>query len=674
VTDRALAELSINTLRTLAMDAVQKANSGHPGLPMGAAPMAYVLWARHLRFDPGDPTWPDRDRFVLSAGHGSMLLYGLLHVFGGQLSLDDLKAFRQWESRTPGHPERFLTPGVEATTGPLGQGSANAVGMAIAERMLASRFNRPGHTVVDHRTFALVSDGDLMEGVSAEAASMAGHLGLGKLIYLYDANEVTLDGPASLTFTGEDVLARYAAYGWHVSRVEDGNRDLDALDAAIKGAIAETARPSIILVRTTIGYGSPNKSGTSEAHGAPLGAEEVALAKRQLGWTSEQPFFVPDEVRAHAAEVGERGRAAHESWRRALAAYAEQHPDQAREWQRVLAGQLPDGWDHDLPAFEPGKKVATRVAGGMVQNAIAKRVPELVGGDADLGGSTRTVLSGAGSFDATSGAGRNLHFGVREHAMGSICNGLDYHGGVRPFASTFFCFSDYMRPAVRLAALNHQPIIFVWTHDSIGLGEDGPTHQPVEHLMALRAMPNLFVVRPGDATETVEAWRLAMERREGPTALVLSRQNLPVLDRTAVAPAAGVHRGGYVLRDVESGAPDVILIGSGSELSVALAAHDQLSAASVRARVVSLPCWEAFAAQPQSYRDQVLPPAIRARVSVEAGVTLGWRTWVGDLGESVGVDRFGASAPAEVLMDKYGITPAAVVSAARRSLERARTA
>jgi transketolase len=672
VTDRALAELSINTLRTLAMDAVQKANSGHPGLPMGAAPMAYVLWARHLRFDPGDATWPDRDRFVLSAGHGSMLLYGLLHVFGGQLSLDDLKAFRQWDSRTPGHPERFLTPGVEATTGPLGQGSANAVGMAIAERMLASRFNRPGHTVVDHRTFALVSDGDLMEGVSAEAASMAGHLGLGKLIYLYDANEVTLDGPASLTFTGEDVLARYAAYGWHVTRVEDGNRDLDALDAAITGAIAETARPSIILVRTTIGYGSPNKSGTSEAHGAPLGAEEVALAKRQLGWTSEQPFHVPDEVRAHAAEVGGRGRAAHEAWRRALAAYGEKHPDLAREWQRVLAGQLPDGWDQDVPSFEAGKKVATRVAGGMVQNAIARRVPELVGGDADLGGSTRTVLSGAGSFAAASGAGRNLHFGVREHAMGSICNGIDYHGGLRPFASTFFCFSDYMRPAVRLAALNHQPIIFVWTHDSIGLGEDGPTHQPVEHLMALRAMPNLFVVRPGDATETVEAWRLAMERREGPTALVLSRQNLPVLDRAAVAPAAGVRLGGYVLRDAEGGAPDVILIASGSELSVALAARDQLAAASVRTRVVSLPCWEAFAAQPQSYRDQVLPPPVRARVSVEAGVTLGWHTWIGDLGEPIGVDRFGASAPAEVLMDKYGITPDAVVSAAHRSIERAR--
>jgi transketolase len=674
VTDRALAELSINTLRTLAMDAVQKASSGHPGLPMGAAPMAYVLWARHLRFDPRDATWPDRDRFVLSAGHGSMLLYGLLHVLGGQLSLDDLKAFRQWDSRTPGHPERFLTPGVEATTGPLGQGSANAVGMAIAERMLASRFNRAGHTVVDHRTFALVSDGDLMEGVSAEAASMAGHLGLGKLIYLYDANEVTLDGPASLTFTGEDVLARYAAYGWHVARVEDGNRDLDGLDAAIKGAIAEAARPSIILVRTTIGYGSPNKAGSSEAHGSPLGAEEVALAKRSLGWTSEQPFHVPDEVRAHAAEVGERGRSAHEAWRRSLAAYAEEHPDLAREWERVLAGQLPDGWDQDLPSFEAGKKVATRVAAGMVQNAIAKRVPELVGGDADLGGSTRTVLSGAGSFDATSGAGRNLHFGVREHAMGSICNGLDYHGGVRPFAATFFCFSDYMRPAVRLAALNHQPIIFVWTHDSIGLGEDGPTHQPVEHLMALRAMPNLFVVRPGDAGETVEAWRLAMERREGPTALVLSRQNLPVLDRAVVTAATGVRLGGYVLCDAEGGPPDVILIASGSELSVALAAQDQLAATSVRARVVSLPCWEAFAAQPQEYRDQVLPPPVRARVSVEAGVTLGWHTWIGDLGEPVGVDRFGASAPAEVLMEKYGITPATVVAAARRSIERARTA
>ncbi len=673
MTDRALAELSINTLRTLAMDAVQKANSGHPGLPMGAAPMAHVLWTRHLRFDPRDPRWPDRDRFILSAGHGSMLLYGLLHLYAGQLSLDDLMAFRQWESRTPGHPERYLTPGVEATTGPLGQGAANAVGMAMAERMLANRFNRPGHTIIDHRTFALVSDGDLMEGVSAEAASLAGHLGLGKLVYLYDANEVTLDGPASLTFTGEDVLARYEAYGWHVSRVDDGNRDLDAIDGAIADAVAETERPSLILVRTTIGYGSPHKAGTSEAHGSPLGSEEVALSKRALGWSAEQQFHVPAEVRAHAAEVGERGHAVREAWDRAMAAYAGDHPDLAREWERVLAGKLPEGWDADLPRFAAGEKVTTRAAGGKVQNAIATRVPELVGGDADLGGSTKTVITGGGSFDPRTGAGRNIHFGVREHAMGSICNGLDYHGGVRPFAATFFCFSDYMRPPVRIASLNGQPIIYVWTHDSIGLGEDGPTHQPVEHLMALRAMPNLFVVRPGDANETVEAWRLAMERRDGPTALVLSRQNLLVLDRAQVAAASGLQRGGYVLSDAGgAGAPDVIVIASGSEVEVAMAAQQQLVGQGARARVVSLPCWEVFAAQPADYRDAVLPPAVRARVSVEAGVTLGWRTWIGDLGEAVGIDRYGASAPVEVLMEKYGITAGAVVAAARRSIERVR--
>ncbi len=669
MTDRALAELSINTLRTLSMDAVQKANSGHPGLPMGAAPMAYVLWTRHLRFDSRDHAWPDRDRFVLSAGHGSMLLYALLHLYGGTLSIDDLAAFRQWESRTPGHPERFMTPGVEATTGPLGQGAANAVGMAIAERWLANRFNRPGHTIVDHRTFALVSDGDLMEGVSAEAASLAGHLRLGKLIYLYDANDVTLDGPTSLSFTGEDVLARYAAYGWHVQRVEDGNHDLEGIDRAIAAAVADTGRPSIILVRTTIGFGSPNKAGTSEAHGSPLGADEVALSKRALGWTAEQAFHVPPEVRAHADEIGRAGSARRREWDGALEAYAAAHPDLAAEWRRCLAGQLPDGWDADLPSFAAGEKVATRVAAGKAQTAIARRVPELLGGDADLSGSTRTFIGGEGSFDGQSGAGRNIHFGVREHAMGSICNGLDYHGGVRPFAATLFCFSDYMRPPVRLAALNKQPIIYVWTHDSIGLGEDGPTHQPVEHLMALRAMPGLHVVRPGDAVESVEAWRLAMERRDGPTALVLSRQNLPVWDRAVVAQASGLRRGGYVLRDAV-GEPEVILIATGSEVSVAMAAQDELARGGVRARLVSMPCWEAFAAQPADYRAEVLPPSVRARVSVEAGVTLGWSTWIGDLGEAVGVDRYGASAPAEVLMKEYGITAAAVVAAARRSLAR----
>jgi transketolase len=668
VTDRAIADLSINTLRTLAMDAVQKANSGHPGLPMGAAPMAYVLWARHLRHDPHDPSWLDRDRFVLSAGHGSMLVYSLLHLFGYPMSIEDLAAFRQWESKTPGHPECFMTPGVEATTGPLGQGSANAVGMAIAERFLAHRFNRPGHTVVDHSTWALVSDGDLMEGVAAEAGSLAGHLRLGKLCYLYDANDVTLDGPASLSFS-EDVCARYAAYGWHVQRVEDGDRDLDGIDRAIRAARAESGRPSLIYLHTTIGFGSPKKAGSSEAHGAPLGVDEVAATKRALGWDPAHHFHVPDQVRAHIGAAVERARRERGSWDQAMAAYRAEHPDPARELERWMAGELPEGWDRDLPRFAAGESVATRTAGGKAQAAIAKQVANLIGGDADLGSSTKTIIAGAGSFDGQTGAGRNIHFGVREHAMGSICNGLDYHGGVRPFAATFFCFSDYMRPAVRLAALNKQPVIYLWTHDSIGLGEDGPTHQPVEHLMALRAMPHLWVVRPADANETVAAWRLAVARREGPTALVLTRQNLPVLDP---ARAPQLERGAYVLAGDER--PDVILIATGSEVSVALAARAELAAGGVACRVVSMPCWEAFVAQPAGYRDQVLPPDVRARVSVEAGVTFGWREWIGVEGEAVGVDRFGASAPAEVLMEKYGITPGNVVAAARRTLARVRRA
>jgi transketolase len=672
VTDHAIAELSINTLRTLAMDAVQKANSGHPGLPMGAAPMAYVLWARHLRQDARDPAWPDRDRFVLSAGHGSMLLYGLLHLFGYEVSLDDLAAFRQWNSNTPGHPECFMTSGVEATTGPLGQGAANAVGMAIAERFLAERFNRPGHTVIDHRTYALVSDGDLMEGVSAEAASLAGHLGLGKLCYLYDANDVTLDGPTSLAFTGEDVCARFAAYGWQVLRVEDGDGDLDGIDRAIAQANAEDSGPTLIHIHTTIGFGSPNKAGLSDAHGAPLGADEVAATKRALGWDPDSVLTVPAEVRAHIQQLSERTRGARTSWDRAMSAYRAEHPELARELLRCQAGELPEGWDEDLPRFSAGEKVATRSAAGKAQNAIAKRVPELIGGDADLGSSTKTLLSGAGSFHGRTGTGRNIHFGVREHAMGSICNGLDYHGGVRPFAATFFCFSDYMRPAVRIAALNRQPIIYIWTHDSIALGEDGPTHQPVEHLMSLRAMPNLAVVRPADANEAVEAWRFAMTRKCGPTALILSRQNLPVFDREALGPAAGLHCGAYVLSEAPGADPEVLLVASGSEVSIALAAQRQLASVDIAARVVSMPCWEAFDDQAEEYRHQILPPAVRARVSIEAGVTFGWHRFVGDAGEAIGVDTFGGSAPGEVLMDKYGLTPDAVVAAARKSLARSR--
>jgi transketolase len=649
-----ISTLAINTIRTLSIDAVQKANSGHPGLPLGCAPMAYVLWHRHLKHDPRSPQWFDRDRFVLSAGHGSMLLYSLLHLTGYDVSLRDLEQFRQWGSKTPGHPEWHHTPGVEATTGPLGQGFANAVGMAIAERYLAKLFNRPGHDIIDHYIYALVSDGDVMEGVACEAASIAGHLKLGKLIFLYDANQITLDGPLSLSMS-EDVGARFASYGWHVQHVENGDHDLGAVDGAIQGAKITDGRPSIIIVRTTIGYGSPKKAGTSGAHGSPLGDAEVAATKTALGWDPAAKFLVPDAVKAHLGEAIKQGAATHAAWRDKLAAYKAAHPDLANQLELAIRGDLPAGWDSELPEFS-GAALATRIASGKALGALAAKVPWLVGGDADLGGSTKTIVPG-GDFDR-SGAGRNLRFGVREHAMGSIGNGMLYHGGVRPYVSTFFVFSDYMRPAVRLAALNGQPAIFVWTHDSIGLGEDGPTHQPVEHLMALRAVPNLAVFRPADGNETTAGWRIAMTRRTGPTALVLSRQDLP-----NVTPAdASAERGAYVLAE----GTDVILIASGSEVSVALTARDELAKQNISARVVSMPCWELFAEQPAAYRDEVLPPDRRRRVSVEAGVTFGWREHVGDRGASVGVDRYGASAPGEVLMEQLGITPAAVVAAANR--------
>ena len=651
-----LQTLAINTIRTLSIDAIQKASSGHPGLPMGCAPMAYALWQRHLKHDPRAPQWFDRDRFVLSAGHGSMLLYSLLHLTGYDLSLDELKSFRQWGSKTPGHPEWHFTPGVEATTGPLGQGAANAVGMALAERYLARHFNRPGHTIIDHYTYALVSDGDVMEGVACEAASIAGHLGLGKLIYLYDANGITLDGPLSLTMS-EDVGARYAACGWHVQHVENGDRDIGAIDAAIQTARNEHDRPSIIIIRTTIGYGSPKKAGTSSAHGSPLGDAEVAATKQALGWDPAAQFLVPDEVRAHFTEGPRRGAAAHAAWREKLAAYKAAHPDLAAQLELALAGQLPAGWDEDLPSFSAA--TATRSASGKIMNALAAKIPWLVGGDADLGGSTKTIVAG-GDYDRA-GAGRNLRFGIREHAMAAMGNGMLYHGGVRPFVATFFVFSDYMRPSVRLASLNKQPAIFVWTHDSIGLGEDGPTHQPVEHLMALRAMPNLTVFRPADGNETVVGWKLALERTHAPTGLVLSRQDLPAV---TAAGAPGAERGAYVLAD----GSDAILIASGSEVAIALAARDELAKTGISARVVSMPSWELFAEQDASYRDSVLPPERWQRVSVEAGVTFGWRQYVGDRGASIGVDTFGASAPGEVLFEKYGITPAAVVEAVRRVL------
>ncbi len=661
-TPRSVEELCVDTIRTLSIDAVQKANSGHPGLPLGAAPMAYVLWSRHLKHNPRDPHWANRDRFVLSAGHGCMLLYSLLHLTGYDLSLDDLKAFRQWGSRTPGHPETLLTPGVEATTGPLGQGTANAVGMAMAERWLAHRFNRPGHGIVDHRTFAIVGDGDLMEGISSEAGSLAGHLGLGKLTYLYDDNHVTLDGPTAWSFT-EDVLRRYEAYGWQVLRVENGNTDLEAIDAAIRTAVSQEERPTIVAVRTTIGYGSPHKAGTSAAHGSPLGVEEVALTKKALGWQWTEPFFVPEEALVRFRAAVDSGASAQADWDRRFEAYARDYPDLAELWRIERKGALPPGWDAALPSWEPGEALATRVASGKIINAIAGRVPWLLGGDADLSESTKTKIEGAGDFDGRTGSGNNVHYGVREHAMAAIANGMAYHGGVRPFVATFFCFSDYMRPSVRLAALNELPTIFVWTHDSIGLGEDGPTHQPVEHLMSLRAIPHLAVMRPGDANETVECWRAAMEHRSGPVGLVLCRQNVPVLDRSGKRGDAS--RGGYVLAEATGGAPRVILMATGSELQLAVAGREKLEAEAVATRVVSMPCCELFDAQPREYREAVLPSACRARLSIEAGVTLGWQKYVGDAGGSIGLDRFGASAPGEVVMRELGFTVEHVVRFAR---------
>ncbi|HXV59969.1 MAG TPA: transketolase [Vicinamibacteria bacterium] len=661
-------QLCINTIRTLAIDAVQKADSGHPGLPLGAAPMGYVLWQNHMRHDPGSPTWPDRDRFVLSAGHGSMLLYALLYLTGYDLTLEDLRDFRQWGSRTPGHPESFVTPGVEATTGPLGQGFGNAVGMAMAERALAHRFNRPGHVVVDHHTYGLVSDGDLMEGVAAEAASIAGQLKLGKIVFLYDANDVTLDGPASWSFSTEDVKKRFEAYGWQVLGVDDGDHDIDAIDSAIGEARQDTSRPSLIIVHTTIGYGSPAKQGKSAAHGAPLGVDEVAATKKALGWDPGKEFYVPDDVMAHFRLARENGARWSGEWNDRFESYRRAFPDLASEWERRFRRELPSGWDQAIPTFEPGKKLATREASGKVLNAIAKRVPELIGGDADLSSSTKTALDDEGSFDGQTGAGRNIHFGVREHAMGAIVNGFAYHGGLRPYASTFFVFSDYMRPAVRLAALSGLPAIYVWTHDSVGVGEDGPTHQPVEHLASLRAMPNLQVIRPADGSETSEAWRYAMERTEGPTALVLTRQKVTEADHRRLGAASGLRRGAYVLSSPEGGPVQAIVIATGSEVEVALAAEAELAREGVRVRIVSMPCWELFEAESADYREEVLPSSVTARVSVEAGARFGWSRFVGPDGIAIGIDRFGASAPGETNLQKLGITAEAVVRAVKSLL------
>jgi transketolase len=656
-----LERLAIDTIRTLSIDGVQQANSGHPGAPMGAAPMAFMLWTRHLRFSPEWPDWPDRDRFVLSAGHASMLLYSLLHLTGFDLPIEELKRFRQWGSLTPGHPEHGLTPGVEATTGPLGQGFANAVGMAIAERRLAAEFNRPNHEIVDHRTYVIASDGDLQEGVASEAASLAGHLRLSKLIVLYDDNHIQLDGPTDMAWS-EDVLGRFAAYGWDVRRVTDGN-DLEAIDGAIAAAKADE-RASLIAVRTHIGYGSPNKQDTQKAHGSPLGPDEVRLTKEAYGWDPDAQFLVPDEVGELMGDVGRRGDALSEEWERRLVGYEEALPQLGAELRRRLRGELRDDAFDGLKTYAAGEELATRQASQASIQALSGPVPELFGGSADLSESNLTLVKDGGDFSAEEAA-RNLWFGVREHAMGGAANGIAYHGGFIPYAATFLNFSDYMRGSVRLAALAGLHVIYVWTHDSVGLGEDGPTHQPVEHYAALRAMPNLWFVRPGDANETLAAWRLAVSRRGGPVALSLTRQKLPVLAGTAEAATEGVARGGYVLREGGHN-PDVVLIATGSELQLAVAAAEALERDSIGARVVSLPCWEAFEAQDEAYRESVLPRALRKRVTVEAGSALGWERYAGDEGAIIAIDHFGASAPAGTIFEKLGFTADRVADVARR--------
>jgi transketolase len=664
----ALAWRSINAIRVLAMDAVEAARSGHPGTPMALAPAAYVLWHRFLRYDPRHPDWPDRDRFVLSCGHASMLQYALLHLSGYDLSLDDLKAFRQWGSKTPGHPERGHTPGVETTTGPLGQGAGNAVGMAIAERLLGEQFNRPGHRIVDHRTWAFVSDGDLMEGVSHEASSLAGHLRLGKLTFIYDDNHITIDGDTALSFS-EDVQRRFEAYGWHVVRVADGN-DLPAITAALEAARAESGRPTLVILRTVIADPAPTKRNSSKAHGEPLGAEEVRRTKQIMGWPDEPAFYVPEDALEHWREAVPRGAALEADWRARLDRYASDDPAAAGELQRWLSGELPEGWDRGLPALVPASgPLATRQASGMALQAIAAAVPNLVGGSADLGGSTGTTLKQGGTFGPTT-TGRTFHWGVREHGMAAILNGITAHGGLRGFGSTFLVFSDYMKPAVRLAAIMRLPVLYIATHDSIGLGEDGPTHQPVEHLAMLRAIPNLVVLRPADGTETIEAWRTAMARTDGPTMLVLTRQKLPVLDRTALGPVHGVARGAYVLLDPPGGHPQAILIATGSEVHVALAAARLLQADRVRVRVVSMPSWELFAAQPESYRHEVLPPATRVRLGIEAASPFGWERWVGLEGRMLAIDHFGASAPADRLFQEFKFTPEHAAGLVRQLLAR----
>lgn len=655
----------VDAIRVLSMDAVQKANSGHPGAPMGLAPLGYEVWTRHLRHNPLDPSWPDRDRFVLSLGHGSMLIYSLLHLTGYDLSLDDIKNFRQWGARTPGHPEYGLTPGVETTTGPLGQGVANSVGMALAERWLAHRFNQPGHTIVDHFTYAFCSDGDLMEGISHEAAEIAGHQKLGKLIWIYDDNHISIEGDTSLA-SATDQEQRFKGYGWHVQRVSDGN-DRTAMGAALQAARETGDQPSLIILRTQIAFGSPNKAGSESSHGAPLGEEEIQATKENLGYPSREPFYVdPDALAWLRDHCGSRGKALQGDWEEQFTAYREVHPEAAREFEAMMAGELPEGWDEEVPDMEALEKAeATRVSSGKALQGLAARIPNLMGGSADLAGSNKTDIKGGGDLSAENPGGRIIHFGVREHGMGAILNGMFLHGGIRPFAGTFLVFSDYMRPAIRMAALMEIAPIFVFTHDSIGLGEDGPTHQPVEHLMALRAIPNVLDLRPGDPAETAVAWKVAMEQRDRPAFLSLTRQGVPSLERDGPLGADGLRKGAYVLAEASGGNPEAMILASGSEVHLAVEARKVLEDEGIPTRVVSMPSWSLFREQSQDYQDQVLPAGVPLRVSVEAGTTLGWERWVGPGGLSVGVDEFGSSAPWQVLFEKYGITPERVAQAVR---------